>query len=424
MTGPSDRHFTAAEPPPTAKIDWRRNLYVIWIAEFVSIVGFSAAMPFLPYYVQELGLTAAGQVELWSGLLHSMHALAMGIMAPVWGSLADRVGHKPMVARAMFGGALLLTAMGFVRNVQQLLVLRTVQGAVTGTVVASTALVAAGTPVDQRGMALGALQMGIYLAASFGPVLGGLTADVAGYRVPFVVTGILLAVSGVLVSLQVSEVRAPREGNSPVSFVDGMRAVIRSAEVLQVFAVRLLVRSAYRSVGPFLPLFIQLLAPTEEKLSSVVGVVTSAAMVASALGAVVIGRFGARLGLRRILIACVAIGALTHLLQSMTSGVPQLLICQSLSGLAMGGILTSLSAALASAVPKGCEGVVFGLDSSVVSVANAIGPMAGGAVAAALGLRMSFVAAAGGFALTVALLLVQMRSDERRPDSARSEESD
>ncbi|UCC76019.1 MAG: MFS transporter, partial [Anaerolineales bacterium] len=116
-------------------MNWRRNLYVIWIAEFVSIVGFSSAMPFLPYYVQDLGVTGPGQVELWSGLLHSMHALTMGIMAPVWGSLADRMGHKVMVERAMFGGALLLGAMAFVSNVQQLLVLRTVQGAVTGTVV-------------------------------------------------------------------------------------------------------------------------------------------------------------------------------------------------------------------------------------------------------------------------------------------------
>jgi len=417
VTGLPDPHPMEAESSPSERLDWRRNLYVIWIAEFVSIVGFSAAMPFLPYYVQELGITAPGQVELWSGLLHSMHALAMGIMAPAWGSLADRVGHKPMVARAMFGGALILAAMAFVGNVQQLLVLRTVQGAVTGTVVASTALVAAGTPVDQCGMALGALQMGIYLGASFGPVLGGLIADASGYRTPFVITGISLALSGVLVALQVREVRADRDGNSPLSFVDGMRVVARTPEVWQVFSIRLLARSAYRSVGPLLPLYIQMLAPTEERLSSMVGLVTGAAMVASAVGAVVVGRLAARFGSRRVLTACVAISVVMYLLQSMVSGVLQLLLLHSLAGLAMGGILTSLSSALAGAAPKGYEGVVFGLDSSVVSVANAIGPMAGGAIAASWGLRMSFAVAAGGFALTVVLLLAQRRSRQRH-DSA------
>jgi DHA1 family multidrug resistance protein-like MFS transporter len=407
VTGPPEPHPVQLASPLPDDVDWRRNLYVIWIAEFVSIVGFSAAMPFLPYYVQELGITAPGEVELWSGLLHSMHALAMGVMAPVWGSLADRVGHKAMVGRAMFGGALLLAAMAFVGNVQQLLILRTVQGAVTGTVVASTALVAAGTPVDQRGVALGALQMGIYLGASFGPVVGGFIADAYGYRVPFVITGISLALSGVLVALQVREARAPRDVGSPVSFVDGMRAVTGSTQVLQVFGVRLLVRSAFRSVAPLLPLFIQMLAPTEERLSSVVGLVTGAAMVASAVGAATVGRFGARFGLRRVLTACAATSAATYLLQSMATGVLQLLLLRSLSGLAMGGILTALSSALASASPKGYEGAVFGVDSSVVSVANAIGPMAGGAIAASWGLRTSFAVAAGGFALTVVLLLAQ-----------------
>ncbi len=421
MTEPSDPNAAQADPSLPEAIDWRRNLYVIWLAEFVSVVGFSAAMPFLPYYVQDLGITTPGQVELWSGLLQSTHALAMGMMAPVWGSLADRAGHKPMVVRAMVGGALILAAMAFVGSVQQLLVLRTVQGAVTGTVVASTALVAAGTPVDQRGMALGALQMGIYLGASFGPVLGGLVADAWGYRAPFVVTGILLAVSGVLVALRVREARAPRDGSSALSFTAGMRVVMRSTAVLQVFAVRLLVRSAFRSVGPLLPLFVQLLAPTEERLSSVVGVVTSAAMVASALGAVVIGRFGARLGLRRVLIGCVAVSAVTYLLESRATSVLQLLLLRSLSGLAMGGILTSLSAALASAAPKGYEGAVFGLDSSVVSTANAIGPMAGAAIAASRGVRAASAMAAGGFALTVVLLLVQVHSgrhsESRRPEA-------
>jgi DHA1 family multidrug resistance protein-like MFS transporter len=47
---------------------WQRNLYVIWVAEVVAIAGFSVIMPFLPYYVQDLGITDMKQVEIWSGL--------------------------------------------------------------------------------------------------------------------------------------------------------------------------------------------------------------------------------------------------------------------------------------------------------------------------------------------------------------------
>jgi DHA1 family multidrug resistance protein-like MFS transporter len=319
----------------------------------------------------------------------------------------------------MFGGALLLGAMAYVVNVQQLLVLRTVQGAVTGTVVASTALVAAGTPVEQRGMALGALQMGIYLGASFGPTLGGFVADAWGYRAPFAATGLLLGLSGVLVALLVQGSQSERDRGPSVSFMDGMRVVVRSPGVLRVFGVRLLIRSAFRSVSPLLPLYIQMLMPAEERLSSVVGVVTSAAMVTSAVGAVAVGRLGDRFELRRVLGLCVGLSAVTYLLQSVATTLPQLLLLRSLSGLAMGGILTLLSSALAKAAPQGYEGVVFGLGSSVVSAANAIGPMTGGAIAASWGLRASFAVAAAGFALTLVLLLWQGRSPEH-PASALS----
>ncbi|MBC7261327.1 MAG: MFS transporter, partial [Chloroflexi bacterium] len=108
----------------STQTNWRRNLYVVWLAEVLAIMGFDAAMPFLPYYVQELGITGTGQVELWTGLLYTANAVALGIMGPIWGSLSDRMGRKVMLARAMFGGALFLGAMGFVHNVYQLLVLR------------------------------------------------------------------------------------------------------------------------------------------------------------------------------------------------------------------------------------------------------------------------------------------------------------
>jgi DHA1 family multidrug resistance protein-like MFS transporter len=107
---------------------WKRNLYVIWVAELVAIAGFSVVMPFLPYYVQELGVTDLEQVEMWSGLLVTGQAVTMAIFAPIWGSLADRYGRKLMVERAMFGGTILLGAMGLVHNVQQLAILRVLQG--------------------------------------------------------------------------------------------------------------------------------------------------------------------------------------------------------------------------------------------------------------------------------------------------------
>jgi len=394
---------------------------VVWLAEVLAIMGFNSALPFLPYYVQELGVTVPGQVELWTGLLFSAHALTMGIMGPVWGTLADRLGRKLMLERALFGGALLLGAMAFVSNVQQLLVLRTLQGAVTGTVAASTTLVAAGTPKDQRAFGLGILQAGVYIGGFLGPMVGGFMADIYGYQAPFLLTGVLLAAGGILVAVMVREVLPANVQKEDNSFVQGLRLVLRSPGVLSVFGMRLLVRSALRTVNPILPLFVQALVMTQTRLASLMGLITSVRMATSAVGSVVVGRIGDRLGLRRILLILVTVSAICYLLQGLVGNVLQLLFLQALAGLVIGGILTLLNAMLARSAPEGHHGVVFGVDTTVASAANAVGPMLGGAVAASWGLRTPFWVASSGLALAVGVLLaqgiVQSKSTGLKPGS-------
>ena len=120
-------------------VSWKRNLAVTWIAELLAISGFSLVLPFLPYYVQELGITEQSQVALWSGLLLSSQSAVMAVASPIWGTVADRFGRKPMVVRAMIGAGLTMGVMGFAQNVYQLLALRILMGVLTGTITAATA---------------------------------------------------------------------------------------------------------------------------------------------------------------------------------------------------------------------------------------------------------------------------------------------
>ena len=431
---------------------WKRNLYVIWAAELVAIAGFSVAFPFLPYYVQELGVTDPGQVEMWSALLFTGQAITMAIFAPIWGSLADRYGRKLMVVRAMFGGAVLLCAMGFVRNVQQLAILRALQGCVTGTVPAATTLVASSVPRRRSGYALGLLQMAIYSGASVGPLLGGLVADAFGYRAAFWVTASLLFAAGLGVFFLVEERFEPswqKEGSSsggpgpsgstarlsgsaeltveaspkselaevPVeSFRQGLALVLRSRPLLIMFGTRIVTNFGLMIMGPMLPLFVQSLMPGQGRVASVTGLITGARAATGALGAIVLGRIGDRVGHQRVLVTCALGAAALYAPQFLVVTPTQLLILQATAGVATGGIMASVSATLAQLAPEGRQGVVYGLDSSANSVARAIAPMAGAAIAAGLGLRYIFLCAAGVFALAalgMTGLLVRTKGSKR-----------
>jgi len=388
---------------------WKRNLYVIWIAELVAISGFSVIFPFLPYFVQELGITEIHQVELWSGILFATQALTMAIFAPIWGSVADRYGRKLMVQRAMFGGAVVLAAMGFVQNVWQLAILRAIQGMLTGTVPAATTLVASSTPRERSGYALGLLQMAVWTGASIGPLLGGLVADTWGYRAAFWVTGSLLFLAGLTVWRFVEEDFEPpsRDENSPNDgFWDGLKLVVRSRGLLSLFSIRFIVRTAVRLMGPVLPLFIQSLVLPTARVATITGLISGVSAATGAIGAVTLGRASDRVGYRRVLLICTAGAAILYVPQFFVATPWQLLVLQGAVGLVMSGVLAAISALLANLAPEGRQGAVYGVDSSVVSMANAVGPMLGATVAATVGLRASFLLTAGMLALATGLVWV------------------
>jgi DHA1 family multidrug resistance protein-like MFS transporter len=395
--------------PPTS---WRRNLVVIWFTELVAIVGFSVVIPLLPLYVPELGVEGEREIRIWAGIIFSAHAVTMAVFGPIWGALGDRYGRKLMVERAMFGGALLIGLMGLAQNVQQLVLLRTVQGVLTGTVTAANALVATTAPRERVGYAVGLLQMAIYVGASVGPLLGGLVADSLGYRAAFWITGVLLFLAALGVQFFVKEEFHPVVSQvSERAAANGSRLTLRQRlwnrlspvlslpSLLSVLWVRLLMRFGSRLLGPVLPLFIQDIAPAGARVASITGLISGVSAGAGAVGALGLGWLGDRLGYRGVLVACALASAVCYVPQYFASDPAALLFLQAGTGLAMGGILASLSASLARLAPEGREGIIYGVDASVVSVANAIGPMTGSALAAWLGLRVPFLFAAGIFGL-------------------------
>jgi len=393
---------------------WQRNLAVIWLAEFVALSGFSVYSPFMPYYVQQLGVNRLEEVEFWSGLLMTSNAVAMAAMAPLWGSLADRYGRKAMVVRAMFGGAVGTALMGFTHNVGQLVALRAVQGALAGTVSAATTLVVSGTPPERRGYALGLLQTAVYLGNSVGPMLGGLIADHVGYRATFWVTGGFLFTGGVLVAALVHEkfTSPEKTGSGETSGLwDGLVMVLRTRALMIVFGIRVLMRMGMRTIGPMLPLFVQEIAAPGTKIASLTGNIQGFAAATSAVSAVVLGRVSDKIGYRRILLVC---GTAACVFSGLMVGVQtptQLLILRALTGAAMGGILASISALLATLAPEDRFGAVYGADTSLVSAANAVAPMIGFALAASWGLSRVFLGAAVMYGVATAAVAAGIRGN-------------
>jgi DHA1 family multidrug resistance protein-like MFS transporter len=183
-----------------------------------------------------------------------------------------------------------------------------------------------------------------------------------------------------------------------------------------VFATRLFVRTGTRFISPVLPLFIAAMLPESSRVATMAGIAAGAGAAASSVGAVVMGRAGDRIGYRRVLLASTFAAAVFYALQAAVTNMTQLILLQICVGAAISGTISSLAAMLATLAPEGQQGVVYGVDTSVVSGANALGPVIGAALAVAMGIRATFLLAAGTLALA-AMTAGYLLPEQPKPDT-------
>jgi MFS family permease len=180
---------------------WRRNQHVTAAMVFVVFTAFAFVLPFLPLYVRELGVRGDDAVALWAGVLIGVAPLLAGLLAPLWGRLADRHGPKRMAVLALGGYVVLLALSAAVTSVGQLLALRIGVGLFGGIGPLGLAMATSLAPREQTGRAVGTIQAAQILSAAVGPLLGGLLADLVGIRRTFLATAALCACALALVSL-------------------------------------------------------------------------------------------------------------------------------------------------------------------------------------------------------------------------------
>lgn len=379
--------------------DWRRNLAALWVGQMLSIAGFSFFFPLLPLFVQYLGARETIDAVRWAGIMNATSSLAMTVVQPYWGILADRWGRKPMVLRSMVGSGVTTIVMGLVGSPEQLLILYLIQGTVTGTVAACTALVASSTPKQHLGLALGMLQVSIFVGSSCGPLGGGLLADAFGYRSAFFAAGALLIAGAGIVAALVQEDFTPSKTKATNSlWVEG-RSLLGIALFPFLVAVIFMIQFANTTMSPVISLFIADINKGEN-VATVVGMVMGITGAMSAASAFATGRLGDRIGHSVILLVCLAGSAIAYFPQSMAVDVWQLLLLRMLMGAFLGGLMPSANALVAGIIPRERRGAAFGITSSATAFSHAVGPIFGAAIASVWGIRAVFLATGIVFAAT------------------------
>ncbi len=368
---------------------WKRNLLFIWLSQFFSICGFSLALPFAPFFIQELGITDPAAVKFWAALSQSVTGVSLAFMAPVWGVLADRYGRKLMMLRANFSAVVVLLAMAGSPTVHVFVVLRFVQGMFTGTINAAMTFVATSAPKERQGMALGTLSAAVFSGTMVGPLMGGVLADWLGYRLTFVAAAGLLLISALLVLIPVHENFVPREPEAARSYTwrERLAALGPGAPIL----VLLFFMSSARSFdGAILPLYVQEIHGKLEGASRWTGMLYGMAAVGAMLAGVFLGRLAdhvrppligklSALGAGMAMFAC----GLFPLFAVLFPLRFVLAFCG-------GGLDPVFQVWLSRVTPEHRRGTIFGWAVTAKSVGWALSPMVSGLIAVRWGIPMVY----------------------------------
>jgi DHA1 family multidrug resistance protein-like MFS transporter len=335
------------------------------------------------------------------GFIQSAPAITLAVFAPIWGHLADLYSRRMMLLRAMFGGAIVISFMVFVQAPWQLLILRAIQGSLTGTVAAATVLTAAITPAARVALALGLLQTGVAIGNSIGPLIGGVLSDFFGHRVAFLSTGLFLAAAGIVVLKFVEDDVRPKpvkQEKTKLHLLPDFKPVFSSPVLMTLMAVSFAIQAANTIASPMLPLFLkelarQGIAEGPHYVGSSTGLVLGIGAASTALAAVLVGKYASGFGYWKTLIFCLGVGAVFTVPQAFVSNVYQLALFRALASFFIGGANPVLNAIIAVSTDKEHQGSVYGINSSVSSTGSALGPMIGSMVAM-LNYRAVFLATA------------------------------
>ena len=297
-----------------------------------------------------------------------------------------------MVLRSTLGIAIFTFLMGLAQGPWEMLGLRAGMGALAGFSSASVVMVASSVPDRHMGHSLGWMSSGQLVGSLVGPLIGGAIADLTGsFRLPFYFGGMICFAAFLVTLFFVPErFTPPDKSTAKPSLMTGFRVVMASSGLMAVIMVMVMGQFATQAVGPVVTLYVREMLGVRPDLATLGGLAFSATGLAGVLAVPFLGRRGDRIGYRTTLLICLAGAAAFTLPMALPLGYPAFVAERFGLGLFVGAVLPVSNAMIGRLTEPAQRGMAYGVISSAYFIGNTMGPLAGGAIAATIGIKWVF----------------------------------
>lgn len=380
---------------------WKRTVYISLVCVFCTAFGVSQLAPILPLYFHDLGVQTPEAMSLWSGLATGATYIIVCLAAPFWGRIADKRGRKITLIRSSFGMALCNILIAFQTTPEGVVLIRLIQGLVSGFYSASITLIASESPIERTGWALGLLASANLAGSLIGPLLGGYIADTVGIRNDFIIVGIIMGLAGLLATVFIHEDYKPKANVEKLSISKLKEQIPEFNSVIALCVASFIYAICIMSLQPVISVYIKGIVPSDtENLAFIAGAVFSAMGIAQLISSSPLGKLVDKIGPRKVLVISLIYVGILNIPQAYVSDVYQLAIIRFLQGFGLGGMLPALNTYLSSKTPREFTGQVFSYNQSCLFLGYFLGAVGGASLMAWLGFTTLFWASGGLFIIS------------------------
>lgn len=353
----------------------RKNVLILAFTLLVVMLGFGVIIPILPFYIESMG---AGGTEL--GLLVASYAVMRLIFGPIWGSLSDRVGRKPILMVGVLGYGITMVLFGLATKLWMLFVFRALSGVLSSATSPTTmAYISDSTSEQDRGGGMGTLGAAIGVGTVVGPGVGGLLAS-GSLSTPFFIAGGMSFLSMALIwlllpeSLPAEARRGQGERGRP-KLGDLWQALFSPLGILLVMAFLV----AYTMTTLFGVFGLYALEKFGYGPEEVGGILMLVGLVSAVSQGALTGPLTKRWGETRLIQAALAATAVAFVLVSLAADFVTFALTIGFFTLAT-ALLAPAVSALTSKRATMEQGVTMGLSNSFMSLGRIAGPVWAGFV--------------------------------------------
>ena len=389
---------------------WKRTVYISLVCVFCIAFGVSQLAPILPLYFHDLGVQTPEAMSLWSGLATGATYIIVCLAAPFWGRIADKRGRKITLIRSSFGMALCNILIAFQTTPEGVVLIRLIQGLVSGFYSASITLIASESPIERTGWALGLLASANLAGSLIGPLLGGYIADTVGIRNDFIIVGIIMGLAGLLATVFIHEDYVPKDNVEKLSISKLKEQIPEFNSIIALCVASFIYAICIMSLQPVISVYIKGILPSNtENLAFIAGAVFSAMGIAQLISSSPLGKLVDKIGPRKVLVISLIYVGILNIPQAYVSDVYQLAIIRFLQGFGLGGMLPALNTYLSSKTPREFTGQVFSYNQSCLFLGYFLGAVGGASLMAWLGFTTLFWASGGLFIISALWIGVKLK---------------